>query len=281
MLFSLLRAHQWYKNLLIFLPLFFAGLFFTGSIFRVGIGFALLCIVSSANYILNDVCDVKKDRAHPEKKNRLIASGRINVVVALILAVLMYGIGLFFARMLSFDFYLWVLIFVSLTQLYTLKLKYVLFADVIMISLNFLIRTYLGVLVLRPVLNIPTSPWLILLPFFLALFLTVAKRYSNVLFLKDFSYNPLLKFYTPQISRNLMFMFSGILIVLYVLYCIDVNPYLISTVPLVLFALLTFTHRVESGQKVGRELGHAFFDVYLLGSFILWSLMSFGILYLF
>lgn len=267
--------------MLIFLPLFFAGLFFTDGIFRVVIGFGLLCIVSSANYILNDVIDVYKDRAHPEKKNRAIASGRISVVVALGLAVVLYLIGFVVARIVSYEFYLWLLIFVALTQLYTLKLKYVLFADIIMISLNFLIRTYLGVLILRPVIVIAASPWLILLPFFLALFLTVAKRYSNVLYLKDFTYNPLLKFYTPQISRNLMFMFSGILIVLYVLYCIDVNMYLISTTPLVLFALLTFVHRVESGEKVGRELGHAFFDLYLIGSFALWGLMSFGILYLF
>mgnify|MGYP001565354299 CR=1 FL=1 len=90
MLFQLFRIQQWYKNLLIFLPLVFAGLLGDPkSIFLTCLGFLALCFMSSTNYILNDIVDREKDKLHPEKKDRPIASGQISLTTATIGAIIL------------------------------------------------------------------------------------------------------------------------------------------------------------------------------------------------
>ena len=59
-LFKLMRPQQWYKNILVFIAVFFTGqLFNFPVVFLSFLGFIALCLISSANYILNDVLDIK------------------------------------------------------------------------------------------------------------------------------------------------------------------------------------------------------------------------------
>ena len=79
-LIRLIRVKQWYKNLVVFLPIIFLVKFFDGdALLKVFLAFVALCFVSSANYVINDVVDFKRDRLNPEKKNRPISSGRMGV----------------------------------------------------------------------------------------------------------------------------------------------------------------------------------------------------------
>ena len=79
---QLLRPHQWYKNLIIFIGLVFSqNLFNIDYLITTAIGFIVLCSISGANYIINDIIDLKKDKKHPVKKNRPLASGEINCFV--------------------------------------------------------------------------------------------------------------------------------------------------------------------------------------------------------
>ena len=81
--FNLFRARQWYKNLVIFLAIIFGGkLLDIQSWEPLSLGFIALCIISSSNYIINDIIDFRKDRLHPEKKNRPLAAGKISLVNA-------------------------------------------------------------------------------------------------------------------------------------------------------------------------------------------------------
>ncbi|HID09521.1 TPA: hypothetical protein EYP13_04785, partial [Candidatus Micrarchaeota archaeon] len=81
---ELSRPWQWYKNVVVFLALFFAGhLFVPSSLLSALLAFASLCLVSSAVYVFNDVIDVEKDRLHPVKRNRPLPSGRVSVTSAL------------------------------------------------------------------------------------------------------------------------------------------------------------------------------------------------------
>ena len=101
------RPRQWVKNLSIFAALIFTGSFFSTELFwRTALGFALLSILVSSVYFINDIADVKVDKLHPFKKNRPIAKGILPVPFALFLALLGITISLFLAHLLSSFFFL-------------------------------------------------------------------------------------------------------------------------------------------------------------------------------
>src|ERR1041385_6595164 len=94
---QLIRPHQWYKNLLVFLALIFSGnLGRTSFIESSIIAFASFCAISSATYILNDFADRKADRLNPEKKNRPLAAGTISNLEAIFLFAAMFTLAVSF-----------------------------------------------------------------------------------------------------------------------------------------------------------------------------------------
>src|SRR3989304_4068087 len=101
----LMRPQQWYKNLVVFLPVVFAGLL--GNVNYVllsGFAFVILCAVSSANYVINDIIDRKEDRANPEKANRPIASGKVSVASGIFLAAFLFLGGIIWSMFLGKTF---------------------------------------------------------------------------------------------------------------------------------------------------------------------------------
>ena len=75
---KLMRVHHYIKNALIFAPLVFSGDFFRGDMLLSGaLAFLAFCFLSSAVYVVNDIRDVEKDRLHPTKCRRPIASGAV------------------------------------------------------------------------------------------------------------------------------------------------------------------------------------------------------------
>jgi 4-hydroxybenzoate polyprenyltransferase len=94
-LIEAMRPKQWAKNIFIFAPLVFdQKLFHPTYLARTVAGFVLLCLISGAVYLMNDLVDVEKDRQHPRKRNRPIASGRLSPRLALAAAVLIPLVGL-------------------------------------------------------------------------------------------------------------------------------------------------------------------------------------------
>ena len=95
--FKLFRVNQWYKNIVIFIPLFFSLQLFNKDLFlNTLIGFFSLCFISSSGYIINDFSDIKKDKHHPEKKNRPLVSKKIKIPVALILSMILVTLKMVF-----------------------------------------------------------------------------------------------------------------------------------------------------------------------------------------
>ena len=83
---KLLRPRQWMKNLALFTAAVFGGQLFDLDIFsKVFLGFVAFCMIASSTYIINDILDVEKDKKHPFKKLRPIASGKISQTHALII----------------------------------------------------------------------------------------------------------------------------------------------------------------------------------------------------
>jgi 4-hydroxybenzoate polyprenyltransferase len=283
---SLIRVKQWYKNLMIFLPLIFAvEISNMNAVYSTVIGFFAFSFISSVNYILNDIADIKKDRVHPEKKHRPLASGRITKPAAIFLGIALVATTGFITAELGFMFRIILVLFFILTQLYTLILKNEAFADIIMISVNFVLRAVAGTFVLskgfEPYLRL--SPWLILCPFFLAMFLAVGKREADLRLLGDKAkfHKKVFKVYTLSLTNTLMIISTTLLIISYALYSfLSVSPGLIITIPAALYCIFRYFHLVESGSEIARHPDKAYKDKRLVIGALVWGIMIFSVLYL-
>ena len=278
---SLIRVRQWYKNLLIFLPLIFTGLLFDRpSFINTLIGFFALSFLSSVNYVINDIMDVKKDRTHPEKRMRPIASGKIPVPLATLIALILLIASILIA--LSFSPYFLVSLgaLFFLTLIYSFGLKNEPFVDILLISFNFVLRAISGTFVINTAF---ISPWLILCPFFLALFLAVGKRESDLLFLgkKAQKHKPVLKFYTPQITNALLIITTTATIMSYAAYAFQSNTgKLVFTLPFAIYVILRYMYHIYEGSEISRNTELIVKDWRLLTGAILWVVSTLAILYL-
>lgn len=168
-----LRPHQWVKNLFVAAPLVFAKkLGDPAGVLSAGAAVLAFCALSGAVYALNDVVDADKDRAHPVKCHRPIASGALSPRLALVLAAVLAAgaLGLAFALAPSFGAVAAVYLVQNLA--YSLKLKQVAFIDVSVIAVGFLLRVLGGAFAV----HVPPSPWLLACTALLAAFLGFGKR---------------------------------------------------------------------------------------------------------
>ncbi|MDP3728848.1 MAG: UbiA family prenyltransferase [bacterium] len=279
MFFQLFRVQQWYKNLLIFLPLVFAGLLGDPkSIFLTIVGFFALCLMSSTNYILNDILDREKDKIHPEKKDRPIASGKISIMTATILAFLLATSSLVLAFFLSEIFFVLLLIFFFLTQLYSLYFKEELFVDIIFISTNFVLRAMAGSFIL----DIRLSPWLILCTFFLSLFIVVGKRKADISILKNKAslHKKVLQDYEVNITNTLMIIATTALLLSYSLYSfLSIYPKLVYSLPFALYVILRYFYLIETKSVIARHPEQFYKDTRLLVGILLWVALLIFLLY--
>ncbi len=258
-LIDLIRVKQWYKNLIIFLPLVFAENLFNVRYFLLTvIGFISLCAVSSSYYIINDIIDREKDKKHPEKKLRPIASGKIKIWQAIILAIVSFVVAIVLAINLSFYFTYFVLGLFLLTMLYSFFLKNEPFLDILVIAINFVIRAVSGAFVFlidkKPYVIV--SPWLILCPFFLSIFLSVGKRESDLKFLGEeaASHRKVLNIYNKDLTRALMLIATTLLIITYSLYVFFSEfKLLLLTLPVALYIIFRYFYLIESGSKIARH----------------------------
>jgi 4-hydroxybenzoate polyprenyltransferase len=275
---KLLRIHQWYKNLWIFLSVFFVGELFDIKILEHAfIGFVALCLVSSANYVINDIIDIKKDRLHPEKKLRPLASGKVSIPEAAIIGIIALGASIMIAANQNTFFFLSVLLLFFLTTLYSLGLKEEPVLDVVLISINFVIRVVSGALLL----NIFISPWLIVVPFFLALLLAVGKRGADLRLLKDsaVAHKKVLQHYEEQTINGLMIISTTCLIIAYSLYAFARTYLLLFTIPFAVYTVFRYYMLANQGSEVARNPGKIYKDIRLVIFVSLWIISTFIILY--
>ncbi|MBT4646998.1 UbiA prenyltransferase family protein [archaeon] len=256
---KLVRVRQWYKNLVIFLPIVFAKeLFNLFALYQTILGFISLSFISSANYIINDIIDKEKDKKHYSKKYRPIAAGQIKIGEGIVLALIFLGLSLFISYFfLTTAFIFFVLSLFFLTQIYTFFLKNEPFIDILLISVNFVIRSISGAFV---ILNqkgpyVKVSPWIILCPFFLAFFLAVNKRRAEYFLTKNRTkHRKVLNYYTESLTSSLQIISTTLLVISYALYTFfSPYPNLIFTLPFVLYIILIvfgeFEQNPESAMK--------------------------------
>ncbi len=172
-LLSAARPAQWIKNLVLPLPFLFGGaLGSAGGWLLAAAGFAIFCLITSGVYIVNDIMDRERDRAHPEKKHRPLASGRLAVSTAATAAVAIEIAGLLAAFALRREFGLWCLAYAALMLTYSLALKRIPFLEALIVAAGMPLRALAG----AALAEVWPSPYLMGCAYLLALFLVAGKR---------------------------------------------------------------------------------------------------------
>lgn len=277
-LITICRPQQWYKNLVIFMAIFFLeDILVVDKLWKVILGFVSLCLISSANYIINDIADRERDAQNPEKRNTPLAAKRVSTINVLFFAAIILGAGLYIAETLAFYFLLCALSLFVTTLIYTFLLKKELFMDIIGIATNFVLRAISGAVIL----NVVVSPWLVIGTFFLSLFLSTGKRISEhqqgLL-----SYRPVLKQYTPEVTKPLVTASAAILIVCFSLYTfLSKHPQIIITLPLNVYLVFRYLYLVESGSSIARKPERIYKDVRFFGVLILTAILTTILIYWF
>ncbi|MFH1971897.1 MAG: UbiA family prenyltransferase [archaeon] len=278
MFLEFIRVKQYYKNLLVFLVLIFAGEFFNlQSVSLIILGFISLCLISSTNYILNDIFDVESDKKHSEKKKRAIASGKISVFWATIVAMVFAVVSLVIAWYVAeYFFYLVILLFL-LTQVYTLFFKNEIFLDVLFIAVNFVLRAVSGALILHASI----SPWLVLCAFFLSLFLAVGKRRGDLIFLgtNAVKHKKVLGVYTKELLDKILIVVLALLFSSYSLYSFLRGYPMLVTLPVALYCVLRYLYLIEINSSIIRSPDRVYKDWKLLLGIFIWVVVSFFMLY--
>jgi decaprenyl-phosphate phosphoribosyltransferase len=232
------RPRQWPKNLLVFAaPLAGASL---GR--QNGFGYALVAAAafvaaSSAVYFINDVADAERDRRHPYKRYRAVASGALPKAHALVLAAGCIAVAEaagFWIREPKLAVATGVYLVLSLT--YSLVLKHVPVVELLFVASGFVLRALGG----AAATHVPPSGWFLLVCSLGALMVATAKRFSEltVLGAEAIKHRPVMRWYTPASLRKGQRGVAIVMIVAYVLWALGEHNawmrgwHLVSVVPL-------------------------------------------------
>ena len=277
-----MRPQQWVKNFFVMTPLLFSGRASeTGEVVRSALAFAVFCLVASAVYTWNDVADRAADRAHPVKRHRPVASGRISIGGALALGAVLCGLGLTFGWLVEPRLALVAASYLGLNLLYTLKLKQVVILDVFCIAAFFVMRLLGG----AAAIHVRPSIWLLLCGGLLSLYLGFAKRRHELTLLGGNSteHRSVLADYSPVFLDQMSVVLLSVTIVSYIMYTLskfeEIGSYALtySTVFVFygVFRYLYLVHQRESGSPTETLLT----DRSLFSAVVLWFLFCAWVVY--
>jgi 4-hydroxybenzoate polyprenyltransferase len=280
-----LRPRQWTKNLLVF-----AGLIFSQSlqqpalVARSTLAFVLFCLLSGGIYLVNDVVDAERDRAHPQKRHRPVASGRLPARVALAAGVALLVGASAVGFWLSPRFGVVAVGYVALLTAYSIGLKHVVIVDTLVIAAGFVLRALAGVVVL----DIDFSHWFLLCTSLLALFLTFGKRRHELIALEGAAadHRPILSEYSPQLLDQMIAVVTASTLMAYALYTVAPETQarlgtslLPLTIPFVLYGIFRYLYLLYRRDLGGNPSEHLLTDRALLLDIGLWGVTVVLILY--
>ncbi len=219
---GLLRPKQWVKNGALFLPLFFAGRIGAWELLvKVVLAFGAYSLVASSLYVLNDYLDRDRDALHPVKRNRPMASGRIQPAwmwgIVPALWIMAIGIG----WKLHPGFWAIVGTYWIMNLLYSMWLKHVPVLDISLIAIGFVFRLFAG----GVVADVELSPWIVVMVFLISVFLALGKRMEDVRIYEQSGemMRPVVTGYNLVVLRHAMSMMGAVVIVAYVMYTLDAS----------------------------------------------------------
>lgn len=280
-----MRPHQWTKNAIIFAALIFdLKLFDVTYTLRTLIGFVLFCLVSGVVYTVNDVVDLEKDRLHPKKRQRPLASGQLTPRFAITAAIILSAGSFAAAIWLDRDFALILSGYLVLQLAYSFLLKHIVLIDVMAIAAGFVLRVGAGV----PLVDAERfSPWLYICTTLLALFLGLSKRRGELVMLQEEAENhrPILKQYTQPLLDQLINMVTASTILAYALYTfsaanLPADHAMMLTIPFVIYGLFRYMYLIHAEHCTLAPDEVLLTDRPSQANIVLWGLTVVAIMYL-
>jgi 4-hydroxybenzoate polyprenyltransferase len=285
-----IRTRQWAKNALIFGGFVFAGrlrphpgFWFDAAL--VLLAFSCFCALSGAAYLINDWQDLERDRLHPTKKHRPLASGALSLRNAGVLLAVLVAIALGTTTLLLFlqpragGFAVTALGYFALTLAYSLRLKHEVIIDVLSVAAGFVIRVIAGCLALP----VEISPWILFCTFNLALFVALCKRRAELLEFEGQSQTRrVLQGYTSDMLDTFIAIAAGLTIISYSLYTFDApnalkiggtfgqTPRMMTSIPFVVYGVFRYL-LIAHSSPVGGEPEQMLRDKPLVTCVLLWG----------
>jgi len=277
---KLCRPKQWIKNGFVFAAIVFSGnLLNLSDILNTIFAFFLFSFISSTIYIINDITDVEEDRKHPKKKLRPLASGRVSITQAKLLAIFLLGIVGFGSLSLNVNLCLILLSYFIVNLLYCFKLKKLMLIDVMTIALGFILRVLAGAVVI----NVQISSWLLICTGLLSLYLGFGKRKNELIVLMDksSSHRETLKQYSLEYLNRILLVVLGLTIMTYILYTINGTVYknMIFTIPFVLYGTFRYEYLIINKNSGGSPEDTFLEDKPFLINVVLWIVVAAAAIY--
>jgi 4-hydroxybenzoate polyprenyltransferase len=285
LLFTVIRPHQWVKNLFVLAPLLFGRrLTELTALTDATLAFAAFCLLSSAVYIFNDWWDAEDDRAHPEKRNRPISSGALPVSYALAAATTLLALGFAIAVLVGTKFLAVGILYAALMAMYCVALKRAIVLDAMTIAAGFVLRVLGGAVAV----GVAATHWLIACTFLLALFLAFSKRRQELLTLEKDARNhrEVLNHYSVPYLDSVINIVIGASIVCYALYTVAPETvarfgtdYLVYGTVFVVYGMLRYLALINDSSKGGNPSKLLLTDLPLLLTLSAWAIYNAAVIY--
>jgi len=301
-LFKSARPRQWLKNFAIFTTIVFTGQLFNGDLlWRTIQAFAAFCLLSSSNYIVNDILDAPKDRKHPFKRFRPIANGNISIQQAVLMSLVLAATGLWISYQLGQLFFIFAISFLTLQYAYSLFLKQFTVVDILTITMAYILRVYAG----EAATGYHISIWLALAALSLALFLAIGKRRAELTLIQSYEgvlprdTRASLSHYSEKLLDTYTAMFANSTFLTYSFFTFLARPYnegfflrnyteffgdipgrkwMMVTIPFVLYGIMRYMQLIYEGKGESPEKILTS-DLPLLTTVILWVGMVLVVVY--
>jgi 4-hydroxybenzoate polyprenyltransferase len=279
-----LRPRQWVKNLFVFAGLIFSQSLFTPLVWPAIAAFVIFCALSGAIYVFNDLADVEKDRLHPTKRRRPIASGALSIRAATTIGVLTLVGSLVAAYALSARFGVVATVYAALLTAYSLWLKHVVILDVLTVAIGFVLRAVAG----AAAIGVEISGWLVICTILVALFLALGKRRHEYLTLHGdaAAHRPILAEYSESFLDQMVAVVTASTVTAYALYTMSPDTvakfhtrWLPLTLPFVLYGVFRYLYLLYRRELGGNPSDLLLSDRALLINTVLWMVALLVIIY--
>ena len=280
-----MRPKQWAKNVFLFAALVFdRKLTNVDAILHTIIGVVAFSLIASVVYIINDIADVEADRLHPTKRNRPIASGKLSIRAASILALLLLVLSFPIAYWLSPSFALIALLYLCINLVYSKWLKHIALLDIILLASLYVLRVAAGVALIEVV---RFSPWIYIFTVFLALLIGTGKRRAELSELagKPNEQRRVLDGYTVSFLDQLITLASGMTIITYSLYTFSApnlpeNHLMMLTIPFVMYGIFRYQYMLQVMNTGSAPEDLVLSDRPLQAAIVLWGLAVLVVFYI-
>lgn len=280
-----MRPEQWIKNFFVFTALLFSkNLLNLPKDIEAIIGFIIFCMITGCAYMINDLVDLEKDKLHPIKSRRPLASGNLKKGTAVKIIVLVCLASLFLAFYMNILFGVIVLAYFLLNIGYSIYLKNIVIIDVVSIAAGFVFRVLGGAVII----SVIASHWLILCTILLSLFLGFSKRRHELLLLEDSatSHRSVLEHYSPYFLDQMIAVVTASTLISYALYTMSKDTIeklgtskLIYTIPFVLYGIFRYLYLVHQKEEGGSPTEIMFTDKPMIINICLWVISSIVFIY--